>query len=675
MKPKLSTVFLLGILFATSAICQPVIEVGTDQVVEVETISSTEQQQLDENFLVSNSESVGYTLLEPSLLEAFLDGAIATAMEDNHLPGVTVSVVQNGALVLAKGYGLARTDPPQPVVADQTLFRIASISKTMTFSAVMQLVEQGRFDLDADIESNLDGIQVEDSFGPITMVDLMTHSAGFEDGYIGIFFADNLETDQTLTDYLNHSAPYRVRPPGEQIVYSNFGVSMAGKVIESISGENFPDYMDKHIFQPLGMSRSSFREYPGQAIEGYLDPELEKDRAIGYRWASGNFIPYEQQFQHRGMYPAGSVSSTATDMAIFMLAHLNGGAIDGKRILAADTVDQMHTRLRANAEGIQGNAHGFWSGQIRGYKTIEHGGSIMGFKSNMVLIPEFGLGIFVSTNEEKGGKFVSSLPRRVVENFFPLPTTGLKRDPSFSSQAAVYAGQYLSNRRSYKTVEKLGSLGMEATVGVNDEGYLITTLAGNSQRWLPLGEHLFENVDNGSRIAFEVGPSGTATRLYSSYGHTVSDRVSWQHSSQFFYIAAACTLVISFGSLFGFWLRRGRQLAQSSGERLAAVGIGTSSLFWLGFFVTFVVLFNGAQSVDSEILVRYPTPLAWTVHILAIIVAIFAVANVLGLIPIWRNGGWPVWRRLRHTLIVLVGMVMVWVLNDWNVLGFHYLGA
>ena len=128
-------------------------------------------------------------------------------MEDNHLPGLTISVVQNGRLILAKGYGLARTDPPQAVVADQTLFRIASISKTITFSAVMQLVEQDLLDLDADIENIFDDVRIEDKFGPITMVDLMTHSAGFEDAFLGFFFADSLETDHTLTDYLNDYAP------------------------------------------------------------------------------------------------------------------------------------------------------------------------------------------------------------------------------------------------------------------------------------------------------------------------------------------------------------------------------------------------------------------------------------------------------------------------------------
>lgn len=675
MNLKHSTAFLLGILFATSALSQSLSEAGTLQVEKAETTKSIEQQPADESYLTSNSEPEGLPLLDPLLLEAFLDGAIGTAMEDYHLPGVTVSVVQNGGLVLAKGYGLARTDPPLPVVADQTLFRIASISKTMTFSAVMQLVEQNRLTLDADIRDILKDVRIEDRFGPISMVDLMTHSAGFEDGYIGVFFADNLDTDQTLSDYLNHSAPHRVRPTGEQIVYSNFGVSVAGKVIESVTGRNFSDYMDTHIFQPLGMAQSSFREYPGQSLDGYLDPELEKNRAIGYRWAGGRFVPYDRFFQHRGMYPAGSVSSTATDMAIYMLAHLSGGAIDGKRILAVDTVDQMHTLLRSNADGIQGNAHGFWSGQIRGYKTIEHGGAIFGFLSDMVLLPELGLGIFVSTNGDNGRGFAMSLPRRIVENFFPLPAGNLKPDPSFSDQRDVYSGQYLSNRRGYRTIDKLASLGMEETVSVTDEGYLITTLAGKSKRWLPLGDHLFENVDNGSRMAFDVDQSGTATRLYSAYGHTVSDRVSWLNSSQFFYIATTCTLVLSFGCLFGFWLRRGQKTAQTKSEKLAAVGVGMASVFWLVYFATFIALFSDAQVVNPEILVRYPTPLAWVVHILAIVAATLTLANALGLIPVWRNGSWQVWRRLRHTLVVLAGMILVWVLNDWNILGFHYLGA
>jgi len=624
---------------------------------------------------VAGLETPGYALLDPDLLEAFLDGTITTAMEDHHLPGVTVSVVQNGKLVLVKGYGLARTSPPIAVVADQTLFRIGSISKTFTFSAVMQLLEQGLLDLGADIETYMDDVQIEDRFGQLTMIDLMTHSAGFEDAYIGFFYANDLENDLAPTDYLNRYAPHRVRPPGEQIVYSNYGVNLAGKVIESISGESFADYTDAHIFQPLGMTRSSFRDYPNQAANGYLDPGLEKDQAIGYRWSGGEFVPYDQFFMHRAQYPAGSVSATATDMAVFMLAHLNGGAIDGKRILAAETVEQMHTRLRGNNDDIQSNAHGFWTGQIRGYRTVEHGGSVLGFLSNMVLVPELGLGIFVSTNGDAGGGTTSSLPRRLVEKFYPPLTPPLQPDPAFSAQSTVYSGQYMGNRRGYKIIDKLAALGGEVTISVNDEGYLISTSQRGSRRWLPVGNHVFENADDGSRIAFEVDSSGIATRLYWAYGANVADRVSLLGSSKFFYVAAGSTLVLAIGSLFGFWLRRGQRRVQTGGERLAAYGIGFTSLTWILFFAAFAALMSGVEVPEPEILVRYPTPLAWLVHLSATTAASLVVVSAFGLLPVWRAGSWSLWRRLRHSVVVVAGLALVWVLNDWNILGFRYLGA
>ncbi len=614
-------------------------------------------------------------LLEPSSLEAFLDGIVKTGMEDKHLLGVTVSVVQNGGLVLAKGYGLAQTDPPRPVVADQTLFRIASISKTFTFTGAMQLVEQGRLDLNADIEPMMGDVTIEDSYGPLTMIDLMTHSAGFEDGVIGFFYADSLENDLAPAEYLNRFAPHRVRPPGEQLVYSNYGVALAGKVIEAVSGENFADYMDANIFKPLGMAHSSFRDYPNQAADGYLDPELKENRATGYRWAGGSFIPYDHFFKHRASYPAGSVSTTATDMAIFMLAHLNGGAIDGRRILKEKTVEQMHTRLRANADGIPGNAHGFWSGQIRGYKTIEHSGSLLGFRSNMVLLPGLDLGIFVSTNSDAGRGFTFSLARRIVEHAYPPLVSQPLPDPAFSDQHDVYAGRYRSNRRGYKTIDKLNELGKEITTRVNSGGYLIISSSGSSSRWLPLGNHVFEDVDDGTHLAFEVGQSGAATRLYSSYGANVFDRVSYLNSSQLFYIASASTLLLAIGSLFGFWLRRKQLAVQTGGEKLAAFAVGATSLTWLVFFYTFKVLWDGAFAVEPEILAHYPTPSAWVVHILAIVAAVLVVASAFGLWPVWRHRNWPVWRRLRHTVVVLTGLGLVWVLNDWNILGFRYLGA
>lgn len=617
----------------------------------------------------------GYPLLEADRLEAFLDGAVKTAMEDHHLPGFTVSVVQNGQLILAKGYGMARTNPPQPVVAEQTLFRIGSISKTFTFSAAMQLFEQGRLDLEADIAPLMAGVQLDNTYGPLTMIDLMTHSGGFEDSYVGHFYADGLGTDHAPTEYLNRYAPHRVRPVGEQIVYSNFGTELAGKVIESVSGEGFADYMDAHIFGPLGMNRSSFRDYPLQATEGYLPPELEADRAMGYQWADGQYVPYDDFFLPRNAYPAGSVSATATDMATFMLAHLNGGSIDGKRILAAETVEQMHTRLRGNADGIQGNAHGFWTGQIRGYRTVEHGGAVLGFLSDMVLVPELGLGIFASTNGDAGRGSVTALPRKVVENFYPPLATPPQPDPAFSAQRSVFEGQYLSNRRGYETIDKLAALGSETSVSLSDDGYLITSSSRGAKRWLPIGGHVFENVVDGSRMAFEVDSSGVATRLFVAYGHNVADRVSLLGSSKFFYAAAGATLVLACGSLFGFWLRRGHRTPQSGGESLAALGIGLTSLAWVVFFVAFAIFFGGVSGPEPEILVRYPTPIASLMTWSAMVAAALAVLSLLGLVPVWQTASWSLGRRLRHTIVVLAGLALVWALNDWNVLGFRYLGS
>lgn len=651
------------------------LSVSSAQIVESDTS--------DTGSLSGSADALPYTQLDPGLLEAFIDGSIKTAMEDHHLPGVTVSVVQNGRLIFAKGYGLARTDPPQPVIADQTLFRIGSISKTFTFTAVMQLVEQGKLDLEADIAPVLGDIHIDDSLGPLTMVDLMTHSAGFEDAYFGFFYADSLERDLEHDNYFNQFAPHRVRSPGEQIVYSNFGVSLAGKIVELVSGETFADYTDNNIFEPLGMTRSSFRDYPNETAEGYLDPELEKDRAIGYNWSDGSYIPIDKFFLHRAQYPAGSVAATATDMAVFMLAHLNGGAIDGKRILKTATVEQMHSRLRGNAEGIQGNAHGFWGGQIRGYRTVEHGGAVLGFLSDMVLIPELGLGIFVSTNGSGGRGSVTALPRRIIENFYPPLVSPPKPDPAFSDQREVYSGKYLSNRRGYKIIDKLAAVDAVTVVSVSDEGYLITSSSQGSQRWLPLndnqgdkqGVHIFENVDDGSRMAFEVGATGIAGRFFVAYGHNVADRVSFLQDPQFLNMTAGLVLILSIGCLFGFWLRRGSRLQQTGGEKLAAYGVGINSLLWLLFFAV-VAMFIGEVSVpEPKILVRYPTPSAWAMHLTATGAAALAIANVAGLLPVWRAASWSVGRRFRHTVIVLAGLSLVWALNEWNVLGLRYLGA
>src|SRR5205814_3042858 len=245
-------------------------------------------------------------------LAAFLDGVMAANLRDKHVAGATVAVVKDGALFYANGYGYSDVAHRAAVNPERTLLRIGSTSKLFTWTAVMQLVEQGKLDLDADVNRYID-FKIPATYPqPIMLRHIMTHTPGFEED------GRDLITDDTtrmipLGRWLATHIPGRVRPPGTYSSYSNYATALAGYVVQRVSGESYDDYIDRHILTPLGMTQTTTRQP--------LPAPLRGDMSRGYTWGGGSFAP--QKYEIVNAAPAGSVASSATDMAKFMIAHLN----------------------------------------------------------------------------------------------------------------------------------------------------------------------------------------------------------------------------------------------------------------------------------------------------------------------------------------------------------------
>lgn len=289
-------------------------------------------------------------------MEAFLDGLIGKQLDEYHIPGATVAVVKDGELFFAKGYGYADLEQNRPVVADQTLFRIGSTSKLFTWTAVMRLAEQGKLDLNADVNTYLKDFKIPATLRraqggaylqPITMLHLMSHTAGFEDNILGMM-APNAEAMIPLHDYLARYMPARVRPPGRLTAYSNYGAAVAGYIVEVISGMPIEQYVEDNIYKPLQMSRSTFRQP--------VPPDLASALAVAYGY-DGSF--YALPFEYINASPEGAMSTTATDIAKFMIAHLQDGRYSEARILQSTTAQRMHQRLFANDPRLSGITSGF----------------------------------------------------------------------------------------------------------------------------------------------------------------------------------------------------------------------------------------------------------------------------------------------------------------------------
>ncbi|NCC37265.1 MAG: class A beta-lactamase-related serine hydrolase, partial [Chloroflexia bacterium] len=302
--------------------------------------------------------------LDAATVTAFFDTMLPQQLAAYQIPGAAVAVVKDGAILFAQGYGYADLDRQQAVSADQTLFRTGSVAKLFTWTAVMQLVEQGKLDLHTDVNTYLTGFRLPDTYPePITLAHLLTHTAGFEDASRGAMRAqpDDLEP---LGDYLAHAIPARVLPPGQVTAYSNYGAALAGYIVEQVSGQSYAQYMQEQIFDPLGMTHTTVAQPVPATLAAHL--------ATGY--APVNGIPQPQAFEVFQIAPAGSASAPASDMARFMLAHLQAGASGDRRMLQPQTVQLMRQVHFRNAPELSGVGYGWYELSINGRRPVTHAG-------------------------------------------------------------------------------------------------------------------------------------------------------------------------------------------------------------------------------------------------------------------------------------------------------------
>ncbi|HSN75614.1 MAG TPA: serine hydrolase domain-containing protein, partial [Anaerolineae bacterium] len=381
-------------------------------------------------------------LADPQELETFMDGLMASQLAEQHVAGAVVVVVKGGQVLLAKGY--ADVDKRIPVDAERTLFRTGSVTKLFTWTAVMQLVEQGKIDLQADVNTYLTRFQIPATYPqPITMLDLMSHTPGFED-LMKYQVASSVGEMTSLEDYLAQNIPVRVYPPGQVPAYSNYGAALAGYIVEQVSGEPYAQYIDAHILAPLGMDHST--------MEQPLPESLAPDMSQGYSFDGA----YQaEEFDLLQVSPAGALSASGRDMARFMLAHLQDGEYDSARILKAETAQLMHTQSYTFDPALPGMAHGFMESQINGQRLIGHGGDLSSFHTLLSLIPEEQTGIYVSYNSTPGPQARETLLAAFMDRYFPAaPLSQPQPTADSASRVARYFGDYAISRMAYSTAEK-----------------------------------------------------------------------------------------------------------------------------------------------------------------------------------------------------------------------------
>jgi CubicO group peptidase (beta-lactamase class C family) len=590
---------------------------------------------------------------DPAEIEAFVDGMILIQLRSGHAAGATVAVVRDGALLFAKGYGYADVAKRIPVDPAMTLFRIGSISKPFTWTAVMQLWEEGKLDLDKDVNEYLD-FKIPATFPePITLRTILSHSAGVEEDPTDLFTEDTTHI-QAMGPWLAAHIPARVRPPGVLSSYSNWTAALAGYIVERVSGLTFEDYVDQRIFAPLGMTRSTFRQP--------IPPELARTLSEGYEYRDGAYVSHPREYA-TGAGPAGTMATTATDMAKFMLAHLALGAAPAGRILAESTAVLMHSRLFAHDPRLTGFAYGFFEESSNGLRIFGHGGDTQWFHSNMALIPSEGVGLFVSFNTDTGSGLYEPFTRAFLDHYYSDPQPWVVSKAT-REELERFAGQYVSIRTNYSRYLKAFSLLVGTSVTVADSGgALVATFRGDRQRFVPVDSLLFRDENSELLLAFRKDSAGRITHAFLGDDPTSSEvKMRAIQSPRLHIWILGSGLVVFLLTLVAAVVRllTGRDSKGLPDRKLL---VAMASAFLLAV-VALALLPLSIQSIIYDRLggIKY-------VLIFPVVGALLTLWAAIAAIRQWRSGSSPVMARIRFTVVVLVAVAFVWSLNTWNLLG------
>jgi CubicO group peptidase (beta-lactamase class C family) len=607
--------------------------------------------------------------LEASDLESFFDGIVPLQLERSDVAGASVMVMQGGQVLLRKGYGYADLKSRKPVDPAATIFRLASISKLFTWVSVMQLVEQGKLDLDTDVNRYLD-FQIRPAFSrPVTLRNLMTHTGGFEEENRDIIVT-NPKQAVTLRDFLIRNQPRRLFPPGTIPAYSNYGVGLAGYIVQRTSGQPFEQYVEQHIFAPLQMVHSTFYQPPPTLLrrlpsEGY--PTDTEKPPIGFEI----FNPVS----------AGGVSSTAADMGRFGQALLNGGELDGNRILRPETLQAMWTPQWRSSDQMPPICMGFYETWRNDLHWIGHEGDLVAFHSLFMLEPSRKLMLFISYNSAGGGeKTRPEIIDMFTDRYFPGQTK-----QSFVSlprkELTAIEGVYQSTRREDSTSLKLLAFLSQRVARVDKMGALhlsnIKDLRDHPIKWKPIGKDLWQEMDGQQRVFAIRDQANHIVRLAYDFPGVQSQRVPWYEHKGPVLTAVAASLLVLLVVILAPVIRQARRVfpghrptpSPQPGTQWLPRTTQVASLVWVILFAALGAVLVALSGNDAM-----PPTSAWDKYL---VLMNFVTALALGLslfvvfsaIRTWSRVKLRQITRVKYAVVAIACFFLSWVSLHWHLLG------
>ena len=578
-----------------------------------------------------------------------VDGLVTAQLAEQDIPGAAVVVVRDGRQVFAKGYGVADVGARTPVDPERTAFFTGSTAKVFTATAAMQLVRDGRLALDEDVNRYLTAFKIKDTYPgkPVTLRHLLTYTAGFDEHMLGLAERDPADVPPLGTS-LKDWQPARVRPPGTRVAYDNYGVALAGYLVEVAARQPFAEYVEQHVLRPLGMSGTSFAVPLPDAVAGRL--------ATGYRPSGGGFTAESGQYgpwTPSGTGPAG----TPADMGRFMAAQLAGAEALG----GPDVTGPLLRRQYAQDERMPGMGLTFEERPRNGHPRWYKDGDVPGFHSVMALLPEQRTGVYVVYNGDGADGNASFLGRQVADavtdHYAPAARTAAA--PRLTGDVSKYAGTYRSNRTSHSDLTRFNSLIANITVSAEDDGTLTTSgispdPAKQTQHWVQTQPGLFTEKGGQDRIAFDGGTLVTSANPADSH-----ERLAWYDAPTLhlgLLVAGAAAFLVAFvafpvvAAVRGVRHRPAHPLPARLTRALAWLAAALVTAFLTGISL---VMADGNAVMEA---VPLGSPKLTALPYVATASFVAAIPLVAGLAAAWWKGWWGRTGRVSLTLLVLASV-------------------
>ncbi|MEI6456956.1 MAG: serine hydrolase domain-containing protein, partial [bacterium] len=605
-------------------------------------------------------------------LSTYADSLVIKKMEKFRIPGAALVIADRNGILLLRGYGYSDLSRRIPVDPHKTLFRIASVSKTVTGTAVMQCVERGLLDLHTDINNYLKDFQIKNTFSkPITLADLMTHTGGFDEFVTGKS-ARTQEEVQPLKDFLMKDLTRRIRPPGEISSYSNIGIALAAYVVESVTGKDFDTYCRENIFTPLGMKNTGFR----------LDEAMRQELATTYTEENGKSAEFS--FDYLRDYPAGQLVTSAEAFSKFMICHLDSGKYGNTRILSPQLTEDMHrVHFTHNSYLHSGYGWTFVTDTLNDAPYIYHGGGYPGTSTMLIIFPDRGFGIFIAANLiPSNGSFVYDVVHGLASKMIPLKTPDtvkypLIKLPSYDRNVDRFTGLYRFTRFPGSGLTKTGLLmglaGPELPVWKNSDGMLMmNNLEGKPRRLIQVKPLVFRSIDDRYYIAFRQDEKGRITHLFTD-GTSAFERIPGflgsRNQRALFFFCLVFLIIFAVLPLFTWRKRMKESDLLRTMHKLSGLISTTFMIYYLAWSILVVFYFS---KTGLELGFAYGVPFtAYIFQAIPILGIILFVSYLYYFFKSISRPGIPALFQVYHCFYFVMTTIYIWFIWYWNILGFR----